>query len=65
LSALTRRWALLRGVRPPSVSWTKISGPLFGNTIATMLVDGCAAEVLFEQPREDGVLTEAARLRLR
>jgi phosphodiesterase/alkaline phosphatase D-like protein len=65
LGAMTRRWARLRGAAPPPVGWTKTIGPLFGNMIATLLVDGRAAEVVFERPREGGALIEAARLRLR
>jgi phosphodiesterase/alkaline phosphatase D-like protein len=64
LGALTRRWALLRGAPPLPVRWRKISGPLFGNTIATLRVEGRAAEVVFEQPRGADTLTEAARVPL-
>jgi hypothetical protein len=46
------------------VSWRRLAGPLFGNTIATLDIDGQHAEVLFEQPRSSAALVELARLDL-
>ena len=40
------------------LSWVNTCGPLFGNTIATLLVDGRSAEVLFEQLRGPDALDE-------
>lgn len=61
---LARWWARLHRVPPLPLSWTNTCGPLFGNTIATLLVDGRSAEVLFEQPRGTAALDEVGRIRL-
>jgi hypothetical protein len=63
-AALARWWARLRGVPPLSLSWVNTCGPVFGNTIATLLVDGRSAEVLFEQPRGSDALDEVGRVPL-
>ena len=63
-AALARWWARRRGVPPLPLSWANTCGPLFGNTIATLQVDGRSAEVLFEQPRGPDVLDEVGRVRL-
>jgi phosphodiesterase/alkaline phosphatase D-like protein len=64
LARLTRWWAHRAGVPPVGVSWHKLAGPLFGNTIATLEIDGRGAAVAFEQPRSAGSLAEVARLPL-
>jgi hypothetical protein len=64
MARLTRRWAQGVGVPPVEVAWHKLAGPLFGNTIATLELDGRHAEVRFDQPRSAGSLVEAARLEL-
>jgi hypothetical protein len=46
------------------LSWANTRGPLFGNTIATIQVDGRSAEVFFEQPRGADVLDEVGRVAL-
>ena len=47
------------------MTWRNLSGPLFGNTIATLSLDADATpRCIFEQPREDGELTEVARIPL-
>jgi hypothetical protein len=46
------------------LSWANTCGPLFGNTIATIQVDGRSAEVLFEQPRASDALDEVGRVAL-
>lgn len=61
---LARWWARLHGVPPVPLSWSNTCGPLFGNTIATLLLDGRSAEVLFEQPRGTAALVEVGRVRL-
>lgn len=61
---LTGALARRAGVRPPEVSWDRAVGPLFGNTIATLDIDGRGAAALFEQPRTAGSLVPAARLAL-
>ena len=46
------------------VTWHKLAGPLFGNTLATLELDGPRASVTFAQPRSAGSLVEVARLTL-
>jgi hypothetical protein len=62
--ALTRWWAAHAGAPPTPVTWRRLAGPLFGNTIATLDVEGRSARVLFEQPVTSGTLTVRARLEL-
>ncbi len=50
------------GVPPLEVSWHRLAGPLFGNTVATLDLDGRHAEVTFLQPRSAGTMREAAQL---
>jgi phosphodiesterase/alkaline phosphatase D-like protein len=64
LARLTRRYARRQGSPPLPISWKNLSGPLFGNTIATLIADGRSAQVLFEQPRNAGELVEVARISL-
>ncbi|RUP06305.1 MAG: alkaline phosphatase family protein [Mycobacterium sp.] len=61
---LARWWARLHRVPSMPLSWANSCGPLFGNTIATLLVDGRSAEVLFEQPRGTAALEEVGRVSL-
>ncbi|GAA4557621.1 alkaline phosphatase D family protein [Pseudonocardia xishanensis] len=56
-----RAWAAHNGAPPAEASWTKLGGPLFGNHIATLLVHGRRADVVFEKPRSASSLTEQAR----
>ena len=46
------------------MSWANVCGPLFGNTIATVQINGRSAEVFFEQPRKTATLEEAGRVSL-
>jgi hypothetical protein len=64
LHRLTRAWARRSGAPPPPLRWERLAGPLFGNMIATLEIDGRCAEVVFEQPRSAASLTELARLEL-
>jgi phosphodiesterase/alkaline phosphatase D-like protein len=61
---LAERWALRVGAPPKPLSWRRLVGPLFGNTIATLHLRGRSAEVVFEQPRSSASLVERARLDL-
>ena len=61
---LTARWARRAGVPPLPVTWNRVVGPLFGNMIATLDIDGRNASVSFEQPRTAATLVEHARLDL-
>jgi phosphodiesterase/alkaline phosphatase D-like protein len=62
IARATRWWAARAGVPPLEVSWHRLAGPLFGNTVATLDLDGRHAEVTFLQPRSAGSVREAARL---
>ena len=64
MARLSRRWARRNGSPPLPFTWRNVSGPLFGNTIATLSLTGRAAEVIFEQPREDGQLETVERISL-
>jgi phosphodiesterase/alkaline phosphatase D-like protein len=64
MASLIRRWAQRLGVPELPMSWRNLSGPLFGNTIATLETSGRDAEVVFEQPRDNGELNTAARIPL-
>ncbi len=64
VAGLSGRWARRHGVPPLPVTWTNTCGPLFGNTIATLQVDGRGAEVYFEQPRGQTELEEVGRITL-
>ena len=64
LGRLTRRYARRQGTPPLPLSWSNLGGPIFGNTIATLATDGRTAQVLFEQPHDDGELAEVARIPL-
>jgi phosphodiesterase/alkaline phosphatase D-like protein len=64
MRALTGKWAQRVGAPPKPLSWERIAGPLFGNTIATLDIDGARAEVFFEQPRSAATLAERARVEL-
>jgi len=61
---VTRRWARRHGAPVLPMSWRNLSGPLFGNTIATLDAKGRSADVIFEQPRENGELSTATRISL-
>jgi hypothetical protein len=64
LARLTEWWSRRAGVTPVPITWTKLAGPLFGNMIATLELDGRRSTVWFEQPRTAASLTELARLEL-
>ena len=63
-AALARWWAHRHGVPALPLSWANTCGPLFGNTIGTLQVDGRSAQVLFEQPRGPDALDEVGRVPL-
>ena len=64
-AAVTRWWVRRRGVPSPPLTWTDVCGPLFGNTIATLEINGRSAEVFFEQPRRTTALEEVGRVSLK
>jgi len=61
---MAERWALRAGAPAKPLSWHRLLGPLFGNTIATLDLNGRRAEAIFEQPRSSASLVERARLDL-
>lgn len=63
-AAVVRSWVRRRGVPSPPMTWTNVCGPLFGNTIATVEINGRDAEVIFEQPRKSTTLEEVGRVSL-
>jgi hypothetical protein len=64
LAPVADRWARRHGVPELPLSWHNVAGPLFGNTVATLLVRGRDAEVVFEQPRTAATLDETGRVSL-
>jgi len=61
---LTDSWASRAGAPPKQVTWKKVAGPFFGNTIATLRLDGRSAVAVFEQPVSAASLAERSRLEL-
>ena len=61
---LADRWAAHLGAPPKAVGWERLVGPLYGNTIATLDIDGRRARVIFEQPLSAASLREVSRLEL-
>ncbi len=61
---LAERWATRLGAPPKPVTWERVAGPFFGNTIATLDLDGRRADVVFEQPQSAASLVERARVEL-
>jgi PhoD-like phosphatase len=54
-SALARRWAQWAGVEPAPVEWVKVSGPHFGNAVATIELSGTHATATFEHATARGL----------
>jgi phosphodiesterase/alkaline phosphatase D-like protein len=61
---LAERWARRAGAPPKPLTWERLVGPLFGNTIATLDIHERRAEAIFEQPLSSASLVERARLDL-
>jgi hypothetical protein len=59
-----RRWASHNGAPAPGLSWRKLDRPMFGNLIATLVVDGRDADVFFEKPVTAASLCELGRFDL-
>jgi hypothetical protein len=58
---------LVQRVPAPSVSWQRLSGPYFGNEVATLILDGRRAEATLQRsaPSDDSDdLVEVARVTL-
>ena len=64
LRALGEAWARQAGAPLKPLDWQRIAGPLFGNTIATLELQGNRAHVFFEQPITTATLAERARVEL-
>ncbi|GAA1347978.1 alkaline phosphatase D family protein [Saccharothrix algeriensis] len=59
LARLLRRWADRAGVPADPVSWTKISGPHFGNSVAVLEIAGREARYRLETAGPDGLAHSA------
>jgi hypothetical protein len=59
LARVLRWFAARRGVRPAEPDWHRVSGPHFGNAVATLDVDARRASILLEQAGSTG---DSARL---
>ncbi|MGU3652657.1 alkaline phosphatase D family protein [Mycolicibacterium sp. A43C] len=59
-----RRWARRHGAPDLPMSWRNLSGPLFGNTIATLEITERHAGVVFEQPDDEGALSAVSSIGL-
>jgi phosphodiesterase/alkaline phosphatase D-like protein len=64
VARMARRWARRHGAPELPMSWRNLSGPLFGNTIATLEADGRSAAVVFEQPQENCELAAVTKIAL-
>jgi hypothetical protein len=64
MRAIGNAWAGQAGAPPKPLSWRRVAGPLFGNTIATLELADRTARVYFEQPRSAAALVERARVEL-
>ncbi|MDP9168289.1 MAG: alkaline phosphatase family protein, partial [Actinomycetota bacterium] len=64
VAGMTRRWARRNGCAALPFEWNDVSGPFFGNTLATLRISGRQAHAVFEQPRGATVLEEVARVSL-
>lgn len=51
MASFARRIARRAGVPDPPVSWRRISGPHFGNAVATLRMDGRRAAMTFDRAR--------------
>ncbi|MBP2369659.1 alkaline phosphatase D family protein [Pseudonocardia parietis] len=62
IARFSRAW--LRGTRAgrAGVSWERTTGPLFGNLVATLELDGRHSAVRFERPRTASTLDTAAEV---
>ena len=63
-AGVARRWARRHGAPDLPMSWRNLSGPLFGNTIATLETAGRTARVIFEQPADDSELIAVTEISL-
>jgi hypothetical protein len=65
LARLLRRWADRAGIPVDPMSWTKLSGPHFGNALGVLEVAGRRADFRLESAARDGHgFVETAHLRL-
>ncbi|MGU3502470.1 alkaline phosphatase D family protein [Mycobacterium sp. C31M] len=64
VARIARAWARRHGAPDLPMSWRNLSGPLFGNTIATLEIAARTALVVFEQPDDDCTLSVVAKIPL-
>ena len=62
LARFSTGWTRGTGTGRAGVSWERRTGPLFGNHIATLELDGRRAAVRFERPRTASTLDTAAEV---
>ncbi|MFF3227474.1 alkaline phosphatase D family protein [Nocardia suismassiliense] len=62
VAAALRRHATRRGIAPDPVHWQKVTGPHFGNSIASLDITGRSARFTLESARPDHTLVKAAEL---
>ncbi|OLL71477.1 Phosphodiesterase/alkaline phosphatase D [Pseudonocardia sp. Ae168_Ps1] len=60
IARFSTSWTRGTGTGRAGVAWERTAGPLFGNLIATLELDGRRAAVRFERPRTASVLDTAA-----
>ncbi|MGH3873201.1 MAG: alkaline phosphatase D family protein [Pseudonocardiaceae bacterium] len=64
LAALVRRMVRRYGVPEPTLSWRLLSGPLFGNAVATLVFSDRNAAVVIDQSGPSGRLRPVSRVEL-
>ncbi len=64
VAALVRRVVRRYGVADPSLSWRLLSGPVFGNAVATLVFSDRKAEVVIEMSGSSGQLEPVSRVEL-
>ncbi|MGH3938592.1 MAG: alkaline phosphatase D family protein [Pseudonocardiaceae bacterium] len=63
--ARTFRWVARRqGLPDPPLSWSRVTGPIFGNALATLVFADRDAELVIESAPHSGQLTPVARVEL-
>ncbi|MGQ0773008.1 MAG: alkaline phosphatase D family protein [Pseudonocardiales bacterium] len=64
LTRLVRRVVCRRGLPAPPLSWHRVTGPFFGNALATLVFADRGAELVIESALRSGQLTPVSRLEL-
>ncbi|MGH3883842.1 MAG: alkaline phosphatase D family protein, partial [Pseudonocardiaceae bacterium] len=64
LAAVVRRVVRRYGVPDPTLSWRLLSGPAFGNAVATLVFSGRKAELVIEKSNRTDQLEPVCRVEL-